>query len=101
MAQTYAIEPTEFKQLVYVWAEKLEVEPKEIHLRDMRNKWASMSSTGRLTFSTDLLKRQRKFSDYVIVHELLHSESPKPRQAFQKPDALLPARVGKDGRRDR
>ena len=44
-----------FKADVRRWAEQIGVEPKEIHLRPMKRKWASASSAGRLTFDTDLL----------------------------------------------
>jgi len=62
----------DFKAKVQEWAEKIDVEPKEIHLRQMKNKWASLSENGRLTFNTELLGMKRKFRDYVIIHELLH-----------------------------
>lgn len=72
-----------FKDSVLEWAEKIAVEPKEIHLRQMRNKWASLSDTGRLTFNTELLSKQRKFADYVIVHELLHMKVPNHGKLFK------------------
>ncbi len=72
-----------FKNSVLEWAEKIEVEPKEIHLRQMSNKWASLSETGRLTFNSELLEKPRKFSDYVIVHELLHMKVPNHGKLFK------------------
>lgn len=38
----------------------------------MTKKWASCSTAGRVTFSRDLLRRDRRFREAVIVHELLH-----------------------------
>jgi len=38
-----ATEAEKFKSNVFEWAEKLDVEPKEVHLRSMKNKWASLS----------------------------------------------------------
>lgn len=61
-----------FKSIVFEWARKIDVSPKEIHLRSMKNKWASLSGSGRLTFNTELFDMERKFCNYVIVHELLH-----------------------------
>lgn len=72
-----------FKNSVLEWAEKIEVEPKEIHIRQMSNKWASLSDTGRLTFNSELLSKHRKFSDYVIVHELLHMKVPNHGKLFK------------------
>jgi len=63
---------TAFRARVQAWAEKIGVQPAEIHLRAMRRKWASCSSRGRLTFDTNLLACERGFGDFVIVHELLH-----------------------------
>jgi len=72
-----------FKSNVSEWAEKLDVEPKEIHLRSMRKKWASLSRNGRLTFNTELLEMKREFCDYVIVHELLHMKVPNHGKLFK------------------
>jgi len=78
-----ALETENFKSIVNEWAEKIEVEPKEIHIRQMSNKWASLSETGRLTFNSELLEKPRKFSDYVIVHELLHMKVPNHGKLFK------------------
>jgi len=72
-----------FKSSVFEWAEKLNVEPKEIHLRSMSNKWASLSENGRLTFNTELLGREKELCDYVIVHELLHIKIPNHGKLFK------------------
>lgn len=61
-----------FKLEVMQWANKLGIKPKEIHIRDMNRKWASCSTRGRVTFSTDLLDRPASFRKKVIAHELLH-----------------------------
>lgn len=72
-----------FKNSVLEWAEKIDVEPKEIHLRQMRNKWASLSDSGRLTFNIELLSKHRRVADYVIVHELLHMKVPNHGKLFK------------------
>jgi len=38
----------------------------------MKRKWASASSSGRLTFDTDLLTEQPEKRAEVIDHELVH-----------------------------
>ncbi|WP_406677728.1 M48 metallopeptidase family protein [Neomoorella carbonis] len=61
-----------FRAEVATWAKRIGVEPKEIHIRAMKRKWASCSSKGRLTFDPELLKQPAAFRAEVIVHELLH-----------------------------
>lgn len=61
-----------FKARVHAWAERIGVEVKEIHLRDMRRKWASASVSGRLTFDFDVMRLPPEQRDNVIVHELVH-----------------------------
>jgi len=61
-----------FKAEVYAWAKRIGVEPREIHIRPMRRKWASCSSRGHLTFDVDLLRQPARKRAEVIVHELLH-----------------------------
>jgi predicted metal-dependent hydrolase len=65
-----------FKCDVQTWAEKIGVKLKEIHVRPMKRKWASCSTTGRISFSEDLLSEQSKFRNEVVVHELLHLKVP-------------------------
>jgi predicted metal-dependent hydrolase len=61
-----------FKTEVQAWAHRMQVTYRTLHLRNMRNKWASCSIRGRLTFNTDLLEQPAEFRRQVIVHELLH-----------------------------
>ncbi len=42
----------------------------------MKNKWASCSTAGNLTFNSELLNLDKNVGDYVIVHELLHFNIP-------------------------
>ena len=77
-----------FKAEVRSWAERIGVEPKEIHIRPMKRKWASCSSNGRLTFNAELLQEPASFRAEVIVHELLHLKVPNHGKLFR---ALLRA----------
>lgn len=72
-----------FKTEVLRWAVKIGVEPKEIHLRPMKRKWASTSSTGRLTFDTGLLTEPADKRAEVIVHELVHLKIGNHGQLFR------------------
>ena len=75
---------------VWSWAKRIGVEPKAIQIRPMRRKWASCSSNGRLSFSTDLLRQSASFRAEVIVHELLHLKVPNHGRVFR---ALLRAHL--------
>src|SRR5712671_6736050 len=66
----------EFKERVRRWAEKLDARVTSISVRPMTRKWASYSTTGRLTFDASLLELREDLQDYVIVHELLHFHAP-------------------------
>ena len=67
---------TEFKNRVQYFADKIKVNVKGIYIRPMKNKWASCSSHGILSFNDELLSMEKKLGDYVMVHELLHLNVP-------------------------
>jgi predicted metal-dependent hydrolase len=75
---------------VRAWARRIGVEPREVHLRPMKRKWASCSTNGRLTFNTNLLGEPAPFRAEVIVHELLHLRIPNHGKVFR---ALLRAHL--------
>jgi hypothetical protein len=76
------ISPEKFKKEVEGWAKEIGVEFKEVQFRAMKNKWASCSSKGRLTFNKDLLSEPKDVRDRVIVHELLHLRYPNHGKMF-------------------
>lgn len=82
---------TEFKERVYEWAIKLDVKVQAIALRPMRNKWASSSTAGQLSFNSELLGYDREVGDYVIVHELLHFSVPNHGRLWK---SLMRAHLG-------
>jgi len=62
----------ELRRRAWTWAVKLKVNPRVVRVQEMRRKWGSCSSGGTITLAYDLLDRDERFQDYVIVHELLH-----------------------------
>jgi predicted metal-dependent hydrolase len=62
----------QLKAAVKSWAAKIKSRPKQIRIQRMERKWASCSSHGRITFSSDLFDQPYGFQEFVIVHELLH-----------------------------
>ena len=81
----------EFKARVSQWGEKLGVGIAGLYVRPMRTKWASCSSNGILSFSTDLLEFEPEVWDYVIVHELLHFDVPNHGRLWK---SLMTAHLG-------
>jgi predicted metal-dependent hydrolase len=71
------------RSLVHHWASKIGVNVQQIHLRPMKTKWASMSTTGRLTLNTDLLTLPQELAEFVIVHELVHLLVPNHGKVFK------------------
>jgi predicted metal-dependent hydrolase len=71
-----ATDKNEFKTRVLVWADKLGAKVTSVSVRPMTTKWASYSTTGRLTFDSSLLCLRVELQDYVIAHELLHFHAP-------------------------
>lgn len=80
----------ELKRRVMTWAIKLRVNPKVVRVQEMRRKWGSCSSAGTVTLAADLAEQQRRFQDYVIVHELLHFRYSTHGKVFR---ALMSAHV--------
>jgi predicted metal-dependent hydrolase len=76
---------------IEAWARRIGVQPREVHIRGMKRKWASCSSTGRVTFDTGLLLQPAAFRAEVVVHELLHLKVPNHGRLFT---ALMRAHLG-------
>ena len=81
----------EFKARVLEWAAKFEVKVHGLYVRPMRNKWASCSTAGTLSFNDELLRMERDLGDYVIVHELLHFSVPNHGKLWK---SLMRAHLG-------
>ena len=69
---TYLYPEQELKRRTLAWAMQLKVNPTDVKVLRMREKWGSCSASGEVTLADDLAQMDRKFQDYVIVHELLH-----------------------------
>ena len=75
------------------WAQLMRVEPAGVHVRRMTRKWGSCSTSGRVTFATDLLAQPYERRKEVIVHELLHLKVPNHGKLFK---SLLRAFLARD-----
>jgi predicted metal-dependent hydrolase len=86
---------TVFKRRVRGWANKLDTRVISISVRPMTTKWASYSTTGRLTFDASLLELREELQDYVIAHELLHFHAPNHGRLWK---SLMRAHLGEHER---
>jgi len=82
-----------FKLEVERWADRIGVEPVEIHLREMTHKWGSCSASGRLTFNVELLSEPSETRVAAIVHELLHLKVPNHGKLFRSLERAFLAEV--------
>ena len=73
----------EFKEEVYELADMVGVKVTEIHVRKMSRKWASCSSSGRLTFDPSIVRRPDRERYEIILHELLHLRYPNHGKMFK------------------
>lgn len=70
---------------------QLHVEPTDIHMQDIKNRWASCSPNGRINFHWKCLMAPLSVLDYIIAHELVHLIHPNHSEAFwNELDKLLP-----------
>ena len=77
------LHPADLRDAVWYWADRIGVKVREIHLRQMQRKWASISMKGRLTLNTDLLNVPEALTEFVIVHELVHLLVPNHGKLFK------------------
>jgi len=65
------------------WAKRIDVKPRELHIRQMRRKWGGCSTEGRVTLNQDLLSASADLRREVIVEELLHLRVPNHGKLFR------------------
>jgi predicted metal-dependent hydrolase len=75
--------PDAVRQMVAAWCKRLGVQVTRTQLREMRNKWGSISTAGTLTLADDVLHLPVDLVEYVIVHELLHLKFPDHRKGWR------------------
>jgi predicted metal-dependent hydrolase len=77
------LDADEFRWAVRDWAVKIGVKTPSICFRPMTTKWASISTRGRMTVDTALLRVSRDLGEFVIVHELVHILAPNHGKLFK------------------
>ncbi len=46
--------------------------PLQFVVRSLKSRWGSCTSKGKITISSELIKLDERFTEYVIIHELCH-----------------------------
>lgn len=54
------------------YAQKMDLNPREIRYKSLRRRWGSCDSNGVLTFNVMMMQLSYRHIDYIIVHELAH-----------------------------
>ncbi|MFN7947019.1 MAG: M48 family metallopeptidase [Blastocatellia bacterium] len=73
----------ELRWAVRHWATKIGVQVHQVHIRQMKRKWASISTAGRLTLDAGLLRLPKRLGEFVIIHELIHLLAPNHGRVFK------------------
>lgn len=73
----------EIKWAARHWAARVGVKLGQIQVRNMSQKWASMSTSGRLTLNSELLELPKDIGEFVIVHEVIHLIAPSHGPVFK------------------
>ncbi len=60
------------KENVKKYSEKLGVQPKKVRIRKIKYAWGSCSSNQNITISMQLVKKEEKVIEYVVLHEMCH-----------------------------
>lgn len=73
----------EVRWAVRHWATRIGVKIAQVHVREMKRKWASISTKGRLTLDANLVSIPKRLGEFVIVHELVHLLAPNHGKVFK------------------
>jgi predicted metal-dependent hydrolase len=61
-----------FKRKVDEYSEKLGINIERIVIKNLKNRWGSMTKEGAINLNVNLLKAPEDVIDYIILHELCH-----------------------------
>ena len=61
-----------FEDKVKKYSKKLGVRTKRIDIKDLKNRWGSLTKEGLINLNVNLLKAPEDVIEYIILHELCH-----------------------------
>jgi predicted metal-dependent hydrolase len=61
-----------FKGKVLEFSKMVKVHPNKIIIKNLRNRWGSVSKEGALNLNVNLLKAPKEVINYIIIHEMCH-----------------------------
>jgi predicted metal-dependent hydrolase len=61
-----------FEVKVGKYSEKLEVKVKKVVVRNLKNRWGSITKDGVINLNSSLLKAPEDVVEYIVTHELCH-----------------------------
>jgi predicted metal-dependent hydrolase len=61
-----------FKEKVNKYSKVVDVEPKKIIIKNLKNRWGSITRNKTINLNVNLLKAPEDIIDYIIIHELCH-----------------------------
>jgi predicted metal-dependent hydrolase len=63
---------TFFKKRIKKYSKELRVEPSQILIKNLRNRWGSTTKDNVINLNVNLLKTPSDVIDYMVLHELCH-----------------------------
>ena len=70
------------EEKVFKYSKIIQVNPREMKVRNYKTRWGSCDREGRLTFNFHLIKAPHQIVDYVVIHELCHMIQPNHSKFF-------------------
>jgi predicted metal-dependent hydrolase len=61
-----------FTKKVIRFAKIIHVKPKEVSIKNLKNRWGSATKKGTINLNVNLIKAPERIIDYVVIHELCH-----------------------------
>ncbi|MCP4161245.1 MAG: M48 family metallopeptidase [Deltaproteobacteria bacterium] len=73
------------------WKKQLNVEPNEVKIMELQNRWGSCNDKGNVNFHWKCIMAPLTILDYIIAHELTHLIHPNHSEAFwNELDKIMP-----------
>jgi predicted metal-dependent hydrolase len=61
-----------FEDKVRKYSKKLGVRAKGVAIKNLRNRWGSLTKNGAINLNLNLVKAHEDIIDYIVLHELCH-----------------------------